>query len=220
MKFFIDTEFHEYKKTVSFIFKANQHFDTIDLISIGIIADSGKEYYAISKDFDVDAAWDNLWLRDNVLRKIYSQLVSMEGMYAKTYHPGLMEFTPKGLSWLLDSHGKTKEQIAFDIKEFVSLNSDEQPIEFVGYYSDYDWVVFCWLFGRMIDLPHGFPMFCIDTKQMLDERRLDQKWKDEVCPIENEHDALEDAKWTRKLYHSIQSHKSIGPRINENGLWI
>lgn len=44
-----------------------------------------------------------------------------------------------------------------------------QP-EFYAYYADYDWVLFCSLFGRMIDLPKGFPMYCIDLKQTLDEK--------------------------------------------------
>jgi len=48
MKYFIDTEFHEFKKK-PFISKP---IDTIELISIGIIAENEREYYAISKDFD------------------------------------------------------------------------------------------------------------------------------------------------------------------------
>lgn len=220
MKFFIDTEFHEYKRTVSYIFKANQHFDTIEMISIGIVSEDGNEYYAICKDFDVDAAWKNEWLRENVLKKIYSQLVSMEGVYTKTYYPGLMDFTPKGLSWLLDAHGKTREIIAQEVKEFVYVNSDGNPPQFFGYYADYDHVVFCWLFGRMIDLPKGFPMYTIDLKQKMDEMLLDDNWLNINNPSsELEHDALEDAKWNLKLYHSIQSYKQISPRINEKGLW-
>jgi hypothetical protein len=41
---------------------------------------------------------------------------------------------------------------------------------FYGYYCDYDWVTFSWIFGKMIDLPNGFPMYCIDLKQILDEK--------------------------------------------------
>ncbi len=42
--------------------------------------------------------------------------------------------------------------------------------EIYGYYADYDWVLLCSLFGRMIDLPKGFPMYCIDLKQIIDEK--------------------------------------------------
>jgi len=41
---------------------------------------------------------------------------------------------------------------------------------FYAYYADYDWVVFAQLFGKMKDLPKGFPMYCKDLKQSLDEK--------------------------------------------------
>jgi hypothetical protein len=36
-------------------------------------------------------------------------------------------------------------------------------------YADYDWVVLCQLFGAMVDLPKGWPMYCRDIKQWADE---------------------------------------------------
>jgi hypothetical protein len=78
-----------------------------------------------------------------------------------------------------------------------------QP-QFYGYFADYDWVVFCWIFGKMIDLPKGFPMYCRDLKQMMDDRGLTKKWKRDNCPDpENEHNALADAEWNKKLYNLI-----------------
>lgn len=51
MKYFIDTEFLEgtQDKTI-FGIKYGQTKPTIDLISIGIVAEDGREYYAVSKD--------------------------------------------------------------------------------------------------------------------------------------------------------------------------
>lgn len=49
MKFFFDTEFLEDGKT-------------IELISIGIVAEDGREYYAVSSEFDRLAVWSNPWL--------------------------------------------------------------------------------------------------------------------------------------------------------------
>jgi len=124
---------------------------------------------------------------------------------------------------------------------------EANPPEFYGYYADYDWVLFCSLFGKMIDLPAGFPMYCIDLKQMLDERAKNitqiemtgmlynsDDWEI-ISPLpkyihsiedytlemklellkdykkypkqENEHNALEDAKWNKKLYDFIQQIK-------------
>lgn len=119
------------------------------------------------------------WIRDNVLEPIYEDLLKKRGVYEKTYHWELSEpFSKKSMKYLLSCYGKTDKQIATEIKEFChfwkTLDSgrslQNHPIEFYAYYADYDWTVFCWLFGRMIDLPPDFPMYCIDLKQILDER--------------------------------------------------
>ncbi len=47
-------------------------------------------------------------------------------------------------------------------------------------------------------------MYCMDLKQMMVERGLDEKWKQGVCPDpENEHNALADARWNYELYKEI-----------------
>ena len=68
MKYFIDTEFIEGKPTEStswLILKRRGGGlmfglpkPTIDLISIGIVCEDGREYYAISKDFNLKEAWN------------------------------------------------------------------------------------------------------------------------------------------------------------------
>ncbi|WJY68417.1 polyadenylate-specific 3'-exoribonuclease AS [Corynebacterium auris] len=55
MRYFYDTEFIE-----------DGH--TIELVSIGIVAEDGREYYAVSTDFDATRA--NQWVRKNVLDKL------------------------------------------------------------------------------------------------------------------------------------------------------
>ena len=78
MKYFLDKEFIE--GTQKSIFNTKP---TIDLISIGIVAEDGREYYSISKDFNLKEAWNRYdcniniitkkeglrtyWIRDNVL---------------------------------------------------------------------------------------------------------------------------------------------------------
>lgn len=88
-------------------------------------------------------------------------------------------------------------------REIGMFIGDDTP-EFYGYYADYDWVVFCWLFGPMIDLPKGYPMYCRDLKQMMDERGLTKEWTRKNCPKpEGEHNALIDAQWNKDLYYKI-----------------
>ncbi|GAB3081297.1 polyadenylate-specific 3'-exoribonuclease AS [Corynebacterium aquatimens] len=55
MRYFYDTEFIE-------------DGSTIELVSIGIVAEDGREYYAVSSEFDPARA--NHWVRENVLNKL------------------------------------------------------------------------------------------------------------------------------------------------------
>lgn len=55
MKYWFDTEFQD-------------HGRTIDLISIGVIAEDGREYYAISEEYDQTLADE--WLHTHVLSQL------------------------------------------------------------------------------------------------------------------------------------------------------
>lgn len=59
---------------------------------------------------------------------------------------------------------KTKNQIRRDIIGFIGGHTPE----FWAYYADYDWVALCQLYGTMMDLPKGWPMYCRDLKQWAD----------------------------------------------------
>lgn len=188
MKYFFDTEFLEGPQKTFF----GKTKPTIDLISIGIVAEDGREYYAVSKDFNLKQAWKDNWIQENVLLPIYKEWV--HGDMRNHF-----QFSYSTMKWLLKSIGKSNNQISFEIIMFtldhrheglngwlgftgdyveaLKKNSIEKP-QFYAYYADYDWVVFCWLFGRMIDLPKGFPMYCRDLKQMLDDKLLN--WNETI----------------------------------------
>ena len=175
---------------------------TIDLISIGIVSEDDREYYAISKDFNLKEAWNRwqprtgcgdynninpreYWLRENVLKPIFEEFIKKEyDLVAKMNHLGVAnsgevkdKFTYKRFKKLLAKYGKTNKEIANDIggrynpQSFIKregqIGFDGKPINFFAYYCNYDWVVFCWIFGKMIDLPDGFPMYCVDIKQIM-----------------------------------------------------
>lgn len=171
MKYFIDTEFIEgFHKP---LFGKRRHF--IDLISIGIVAEDGREYYAISSEYDYKDADE--WVKQEVIDKLDDRPFVREEIH-----------TSKGLELIRcvssrEQLTKSNKQIAQDIIEFCTgdvialekvqrynVDYSYRDISFYGYYCDYDWVLFCSLFGRMIDLPKGFPMYCIDLKQILDEK--------------------------------------------------
>lgn len=84
----------------------------------------------------------------------------------------------------LTGPAKPRAIIATEIVEFVG----DDP-EFWAWYADYDWVALCQLFGTMMDLPDGWPMYCRDFKQIADERGLVTQQDD------SRHNALGDAQW-------------------------
>lgn len=153
MRYFIDTEFHEDGRI-------------IDLISLAVVAEDGRELYLVSSEFEPGDCND--WVRQHVLPHLP--------------HP---------------AERVTRSQIRDAVLAFVS--GDGRP-EFWGYFADYDWVVLCQLFGRMVDLPPGFPYLCMDLKQLalsLGIEKLPQP--DE----EDEHHALNDARWIRDRFTEL-----------------
>lgn len=273
MKYFLDTEFLEGPQQKRFLgIPFGKTKPTIDLISIGIVSEDGREYYAISKDFSLKEAWNRYdlakqtpfekyhqfpgrkvyWIRENVLKPIYHELHKRYNSWEKCAPlsgliPEVHDFSYEAMEILINAYGLTNRQIANDVCEFIYGESDDlsglsslqlsrmyeisdnsKLPKFYTYYGAYDWVVFCWLFGKMIDLPKGFPMYSNDLKQMLDEKseayvtdRLthpipSSEWHKDYCineikadanypKQENEHNALDDARWNKKLFEFLQS---------------
>jgi hypothetical protein len=84
--------------------------------------------------------------------------------------------------------------IAEQIREFVGKDP-----RFVGYYADYDWVLLCQLYGRMIDLPKGWPMWCYDVKQLAHDLGNPPLPKQTSIA----HNALSDAKHIRTMHQTL-----------------
>lgn len=93
---------------------------------------------------------------------------------------------------------KSRKQIADEILTFVG-----PAPKFWAYYCSYDWVVLAQLYGRMIDLPAGWPMYCNDLRQELS--RLGTNRVPMPFQLEGKHNALFDARWNRDLYNAMRS---------------
>lgn len=191
MLYFLDTEFIE-------------HPNTIQLISIGIVSEDGREYYAVSSEFNYDDADE--WVKENVLEQIakdnYRKSVD-EHRKNGIYLFDDLYYTP---TWC-KADSKPIEQIKEEILEFIG--NDKRP-KFWGYYCDYDWVAFCWIFGKMIDLPESFPRYCRDLKQVGDSYGISS------FPTIDTHNALDDAKWNKSYYEHIKERQSNGSIKTKN----
>lgn len=160
-RFYLDTEFIE-----------DGH--TIDLLSIGIVAEDGREFYAENRYAMLPRAND--WVKEHVLP-----------------HLDMVKAGDKQRGG-----GKTPTEIREGILAFIG---DDTP-EFWGYYADYDWVVLCQLFGRMVDLPKGWPMFCMDLKQ--EAVRVGNPPLPEQ--VSQAHNALADARWNAHVHRWLADH--------------
>lgn len=169
MRYYLDTEFIE-------------DGETINLISIGLVCEDGRELYLLNWECDFTKA--SLWVQNNVLaqlpeknrRNLASSVNHMFGKYT------------------------SKKRISIEVFNFCNPEIYGKP-EFWAYYADYDWVVFCQLFGTMMDLPKGFPMYCRDIKQLCDQlgnpRLPEQK--------EGNHNALSDAKHNKVMWEFLNN---------------
>jgi hypothetical protein len=148
MRIWFDTEFEE-------------NGTTIELISLGAVAENGSEFYAESSEFDWEIA--DPWLHTHVRPHLTGPAMSKQAL-ADAF-----------LNWV---HAQTVRP------------------QFWAYYGDYDWVVLCRLYGRMIDLPDTFPMFCLDLKQEMIRLGVEKS----AIINHQEHNALSDAQWTKQTH--------------------
>lgn len=126
MRYFYDTEFIDDGRT-------------IELISIGVAAEDGREYYAVSTEFDPGAA--GAWVRTHVLPKLPP---------------------PASPLW------RSRRQIRDDLEEFFGLDGPEE-IELWAWVGAYDHVVLAQLWGPMTELPRGIPRFTRELKQLWED---------------------------------------------------
>jgi hypothetical protein len=171
---------------------------TIDLISIGIVAEDGREYYAINNDVNWRRVREHPWLMDNVV----PHLPQLHGDW-RNIHP----------AWLFDYRApevKGAGVISHEVEAFIRAGGDDRADhELWAYYGAYDHVALCQLWGRMIDLPGCVPMWTHDVMQLLDRRDLRHVNLSNVVPQQNEHHALADARWNRDAYEWIKSTEDL-----------
>lgn len=189
-RYFMDCEFIEDGKT-------------IDLISIGIVCEDGREYYVQSVEFDVNTAND--WVWDNVYPhlQVCPYRPSAIGVaMVLTHHDGKC---PLAAVHHVDIENRcpwrTREQIKDEILAFMDVEKHGTP-EIWTYYGSYDHVALAQLFGEMIKLPQGWPMLSYDIEQFrfhVGSPKLPEQGKDE-------HNALADAKWNKVAWEFLRNY--------------
>lgn len=174
-RFWYDTEFLENGKTIA-------------LISIGIVADTGREYYAVNRDAPWRKIKKHQWLMDNVV----PHLPQIRGD-RRFFAPRQWDMT----SPLMRSH----ERIARDVRLF--LTGGHGPAQLWSYFSSYDHVALAQLWGPMSALPPGIPMRTGDIAQEADRLGLADQLPPQTGGL---HHALADARWARQAWEFLRRH--------------
>jgi hypothetical protein len=172
MRYYIDTEFLEDGKT-------------IDLISIGVVSEDNRSFYAISSEFDQDRVKADPWMMANVWPSIEQDVAEGNVLSRSQIASGLLEFCDS-------KHHSRALYIEGALPSHSPLNA-----EFWGFNCAYDWVAVRQLYGRMVDGPRSLPNHCNDIKQyrnFLGARELPR-----IAPADK-HNALADAYEVRGMF--------------------
>jgi 3'-5' exoribonuclease-like protein len=159
MRYFFDTEFLDNGRE-------------IDLISIGIVAEDGREYYAVSANFDVGRATP--WLVEHVLNHIPRNLVKQ---------------TKIAIACDVSDFLAPKATLEYPGTESVEL---------WGWYCAYDWVALCQLYGPMVERPRYFPKLAYDIRLLAALSNTGKISKSGFT----RHNALEDARWNKFAFET------------------
>jgi hypothetical protein len=123
LRYFYDTEFIEDGRT-------------IDLVSIGVVAEDGREFYGVSTDFDPSRAIP--WVREHVLNQLPS---------------------PADPAW------RSRDRLRDELFAFLTAPGPREPVELWAWIAAYDHVALVQLWGDMRSLPRAVPRFTHELKQ-------------------------------------------------------
>jgi len=212
MKVFFDTEF------------TGLHKDTT-LISIGLVAENGKQFYAEFTDYDREQCSE--WIADNVIRHLLIRPTVTEkgieedkkcGWTFDDIPPTHTENSPlifqktkvENDKWLVNGD---KAYIGKKLKEWFSQFDEVQSVSDVCHY---DMVLLIDLFGCAFDLPENVSAVCHDINQDIarhygisGKEAFDKSREEivkELCGEEirgDKHNALYDAEVIKAIYEEI-----------------
>lgn len=176
VKIYYDTEFLEDGRT-------------IDLISIGMVAEDGRELYLVNDGIETEPLHSRIghhkWLMENVVPHLplrdKDAIKQPHAQYA-----GWFILDPT------DNRIVSMRYIRNAVREFILATP--KP-ELWAWYGAYDHVALAQMFGPMVNLPAGIPMWTNDLNQEC------QRLGDPTMPKQDgtEHNALDDARHVKAM---------------------
>ncbi len=182
MKVFFDTEF-----------TGLHQFTT--LVSIGLVAENGEEFYAEFTDYD--KAQIDSWLQENIIDKL-------------TLQPLGKHNTP--IVWPANSFLGNTDRIRIELNKWLS--QFDNPIQMISDCLSYDWVLFCQIWGHAFNIPSQVSPAPRDINQdiadflNIDEKEAFDVNREEFAELDSQkqkHYALWDAGVIKACYEKMRS---------------
>jgi hypothetical protein len=173
-KIFFDTEF------------TGLHQNTT-LISIGLVSECGKTFYAELNDYDKNQIDD--WLKDNVIKNLF--YIAFESGIA--FLSDNIEYRMKG------SINEVKEKLIQWLSQFENIEIWSDCLA-------YDWVLFNNIFGTAFDIPKNIYYIPFDICTLMKIKNVDPDVnREEFCGADNnkKHNALWDAQIIKMCYDKL-----------------
>ena len=192
-KIFFDTEFTGLHKNTT-------------LISIGIVSECGKTFYAELNDYDESQVDD--WIRENVLKHL---LMSAPKQGEDEYYSATRAFDNPVGNDLYDSYSVqlrgNKFQVLLELQRWIL---QFKQVEVWSDCLSYDWVLFCDIFGHAFKIPDNiyyipfdlstaFRMTGIDPDSSREKFGLGEHYSE--MP---KHNALWDARVIKACFEKLQ----------------
>jgi 3' exoribonuclease, RNase T-like len=159
------------------VFLDTESLDTgreIHMISIGLAAETGPEYYAVSADVDLREVSDHAWLNEHVAPYLP---VKRNGT-SWEWDPAHPEFAAV----------KPRATIAAEVLSYFTQLTEP---DLWAYFSPFDTIVLTQLYGPLSDLPEQVP--CLTQDLMQEARRSRITTPEQPPPVHHApHDARHD----------------------------
>ena len=155
--------------------------ETIIPLSYAFITNQGDELYIVMDPAEIDLTKADPWVQKNVLTYLQKD-------------------------WDEDNNIASQETAAEAIVEWVAKVTPKGVTpRFWADHCAYDWVVLMQLFGKMIDRPDGWPMYCNDIQTL---KHLAKYAHRLPSPVDKHH-AMSDAKSVRERHGILMEYMGL-----------
>lgn len=181
------------KRRVFYDWEFLENGTTIMPISVGMVDREGKEYYAVNSDMDEEVVKKHEWISRNVWPHLpvngYTEAPTSVGGGKTEMRPSYLGTLDRTSTFVRPLWVIRNEILAF-------LSPEDSDLELWGYYGAYDHVTLAQLWGPMIKLPKGIPMFTHELMQLWELAGQPEKPLASIT----DHKAIDDARRNHYLF--------------------